>query len=1670
MNFLKTNNLPHRFVSTLFGRYFWGLLLIVGLWGATGETVRASHLVGADLTYTCLGNGQYEISLTLYRDCGGISMGTSQTVSFNSASGCGASFTSVLAMDVANSGVEVSQLCPSALPQSECNGPGLYPGIEVYVYTGIITLPAECDDWIVSFTQCCRNPDATNLVDPDFEDLYVQANINNANGLCNNSPSFTTRPIPYICAGQPFTFNHGVVEPDGDSLVYTLADPMTFGGVAIAHTPGFTANYPLATAPANTFNFNTSTGQMSFTPQGGTAQTAVIAVIVYEIRNGDTISSIMRDMQVVVLTNCTNQAINANTAPLVNVGGSYDSLSRSFIVCAGDTLIFSLTITDPNPTDTVELDLVNTNLAQVFGVGNYAILPIQGATPNVLDVYVVVYSVTANLGVNSFALGFTDNACPVPSTPVLGFNVIIPGVEVVAADTSICAGIAQNIPLTAESFSSIGGASSGSYQWTQVSGPPAPLTANNIYNPIAQIPANTTAGDSIVYQVDFVTAPDPVTGTQCFTSDRITIYLVNLPLTLLMQASDYSLCPNNLNETISLSTAVSGPGVNLTNGTYQWTSTPASYQSGFTSTSINNPDITVSGGPGDQFNLTVSYTYGVCTGSTTQTFQFNQAQISMPNDTSICAGTAAALNTNFTSLLAATSGQCGPSTAACNGASTQVLSGTANATSVFPFRGFWEDGRCQFIYRASELQAMGVTPGLITQLAWNIVFKYSNQPFQGFTIRMGCTSLNEFVGGFPPQAYVAGLTQVYTNAGVSTTAGWNNYVLQTPYEWDGFSNIIVEVCFNNSSWFDDDEVQAETTTYTSGLLFEADGVVGCVAASEYSGTARPIIRFTSCPLAPPYTFQWSPSIGFGAPGADTLAPTTVSPPQTTTYTVAASDGECVLTASMTVTVLSNLPAPTISCVPSSNPATEIIFAWGNVPGATGWEYSVDSGATWTTVPLSMDTLVLPNLLNGTCITVFVRAVGGSGPCVNNASASLTCCTSPCSSGSTTIGFTDVSCFGDTDGTIAFQGVGGTLGAPYSFVLFDAATGVAIDTTVQTLPNGTGLHTGLAPGTYYGYVIDDFGCLGFTDTITIGEPALLVASLDNVTQTLCYNTEDGTGLVSAVGGITPYTYLWDANANNQTTALATGLGIGFYQATITDANGCQQVVSNIPITSPFAQAPVIQISTTNSTACPGNGTATVTGVQNMTGNPNPGQPNSISYAWQNGQTNTLTAINLGVGEHTITVTDINGCSTVDTFEIDGVTVFINGSTTQDPDCGQSNGFITPSVGGGTAPYSFAWSMGQTGASATGLSGGSYGVTVTDANGCSTTGTFVLMGGSVSITVVDQNEILTCFGDADGSVDIEVTSVGLGSVSYLWSNGATTQDLTGLTAGVYTVTVTQQFGANPPCVSTQTITIQQPAEALTVGINVSQLPNCDNVNGGQLGVAVNGGWGGYSLLWSTGATTTDLGNLPGGVYGVTLTDAQGCQATASVNIPAVEVPVVNPWIGTFPSTSVSVSEGTAGIVLDAGINPSQASISIFNWSPGTNVANPTAASTTVDAPDEGTYVYTVEARIGSCSDTGSVTLIVLPTALRGMPDAFTPNGDDLNDTFKPAGAENVTYHVFHVYNRFGQKVYDGASNEYEGWDGEFSKQPQPRDAYTYVIEYQLFNSTERVTLRGEVMLIR
>lgn len=1636
----------------------WRSLAAVLLLFSMQQRADASHAMGADISYECLGNNQYRITLTYYRDCAGISAPTSASIAISSAL-CGVTLPNLtLAQDPTRSNIEVSQLCPQQLPQSRCNG-GTLPGVQVFTYTGIVTLPQACRDWTVSYTECCRNSAITNLTTPDSRSIHVNAVINNTNGLCNNSPTFTSRPIPYICAGQPFSFSHGAIDSDGDSLIYVLISPLEGATAPIPHTVGLSPTNPMNTTPANTFGFSNNSGQMSFTPNG--AQIAVVAVRVFEIRNGDTIGSVMRDIQVVVLNNCSNQNVQPAPVPIVDAGGSYDPASRSFFVCAGTQLIFRIGVRDPNG-DSVLVDPRNTNLQQVFGAGNFGLFPIYptGAR-DTMDLYVTINVPVP--GYYSFIVGLRDNACPVPGSQTLGFNIAIPGIQVNARDTTICPGIAQQVPFISQLFTTGSISAPGRFTWTQIGGPAAPLSNDTIRNPILSVPGTTTAGQNISYAVQFTTNPDPVTGVQCITRDTVVVQLRNLPLNVDVRTQDTTLCQNGSNNTINLNTFVSGPGVDTVSGIYSWSTFPAGRISTLSSTTIPNPISTAGGTPGDSIRYRVQYNYGTCSGADSITVYFRRGRVQFnPTNPVICSGDTVQLIASLSDTFRIPTNQgCNdytlstipyqtfPTTGTAGPTGDDVLSAALPIGFSFPF---YCNTYTQFYISTNGFITFSPTAG--SGCCTGQVLPNAAQPND--VIALAWEDLNPASRGnitYSTQGVAPNRRLIVSYNGVAFFGSPTNNVTGQIVLYEGSGTIEIYSGNIMNGGFDNVTQGLENSTGTVG--HPVPGRNSAVWTATNSA-----VRFTRAPsfIALGTTQQWTPRTGLSN---DTIARPRAFPVATTTYRVTITEGNCPMTDSVTVTVQSSLPAPVIACGTVADPSRTVGFQWGGVVGATAWEYSLDSGRTWILRPLQDSSFLATGLIPGACQTIYVRAVGGVGPCTRNAAAVFTCCTSPCNTTVTRISARNNFCFGDNSGEIVWLATGGSLGAPYRFTTYNATTGQVHAPLNRT--NDT-VRIFVPAGTYYVFVQDSFGCPGFSDTVTVTQPTLVLAALDTTTLTRCFNSADGSATVSGTGGTGAYTYQWSGAGAAQSTATATGLSVGTYSATVIDANGCFAVVNNIQVRAPFAQAPDVTVSVTNSTTCAGNGGIQVVAVQNMTGNPTPGAANALTYNWSTGASNTLQITGINSGIYYLTTTDVNGCSTIDTMLVMGTNVSITTPNLVNPDCGLTNGSARVNATGASS-YTYLWNNGQTTQTATGLGGGTFTVTVTGNNGCTATASYVLNANTLAINIASIQERV-CTGAATGFINVNTSSAS--TPSYVWSNGATTASLSGLAAGTYTLTATAQNGG-VVCTATLSATIREPNPAFAVDAQVTNGLDCSGNAIGQ-GVAVtSGGWGSYQFIWSNGATTRDLNNLAAGTYTVTATDDIGCVFVDSLTILPVLAPQLNAWISTMGRVLDTVPVGTT-VTIDAGFNQTAQGVS-YQWVPNTNIANATAPATTVIAAAEGTFTYIVFATAGNCSVADTVTLVVEPIGLRGFPTAFTPDGDGNNDFFRPVQATaNLNVSEFRIYNRWGQLVYNDPNNFLTGWDGTFNGQPQPRDVYMFVFVYTMPGQTTPIVLKGEVTLVR
>lgn len=520
--------------------------------------------------------------------------------------------------------------------------------------------------------------------------------------------------------------------------------------------------------------------------------------------------------------------------------------------------------------------------------------------------------------------------------------------------------------------------------------------------------------------------------------------------------------------------------------------------------------------------------------------------------------------------------------------------------------------------------------------------------------------------------------------------------------------------------------------------------------------------------------------------------------------------------------------------------------------------------------------------------------------------------------------TDPTCRGN-DGTITTYVSGGV--PPYTYSWSNGATS----------PNLTGLAAG-----YYSVVVTDATGATARCFETLSEFMRIEAPLIEVTGVRC--SSDATGSVTLQkfgGGTGPYTFLW---SNGATTQNLSGVPAGTYTLTITDANGCTgTATATVP-----AAVSLVAVASRTDVRCGGAATGSINlAVSGGTG--------PYSYRWSNGATSQNLS-GLAAGPYSVTVTDAGGCTSTATATILEPAPLQLSLPNPRPSCfGGTSGGVAVAVSGGTAPYGYLWSNGATAAALSGVSGGTYTVTVTDANGCSASGSATIAE-STQITALASKTDATCYDAHNGTVALAVSG-GTAPLTYLWSNGATTQNLTGVAPGTYTVTVTDANGCTAFCGAT----VGRPTQLLA-----SALPTDARCAGGTGSVAltVRGGTAPYTYHWSNGATTQDLSNAPAGIYSVTVTDANSCTATATATVAQPDALALLTTL-TNPSCC-NVSTGGIDLAVSGGTGPYT-----YRWSNGATTQN-------VSGLPAGPYSVSVT-DAHSCTASTSVTL-TQPAALR------------------------------------------------------------------------------------------
>lgn len=415
---------------------------------------------------------------------------------------------------------------------------------------------------------------------------------------------------------------------------------------------------------------------------------------------------------------------------------------------------------------------------------------------------------------------------------------------------------------------------------------------------------------------------------------------------------------------------------------------------------------------------------------------------------------------------------------------------------------------------------------------------------------------------------------------------------------------------------------------------------------------------------------------------------------------------------------------------------------------------------------------------------------------------------------------------------------------------------------------------LAAGEYSVSIEDSNGCL-VTNSFTLTEPPPVTIQTISTVNPTCYGLCNGMIHIAGNGGISSsYSYLWSNGSSNATN---NSLCANTYYVTVSDVNNCS-TTGTYTLTEP-AQV-IANISSVSNVLCYGNCTGSAT-VEISNGLP------PYSYTWSN-NTNNATANNLCVGSYNVTVFDVNGCTaTANATITEPAQLTIDVNNIIAVQCyGDCNGSASVSSSGGTPPYTYNWSSGTPNLPTNNnLCAGTHFVTVTDANGCSTTSVaMVPQPSELVITNISKTD-LTCNGSNDGTINVSITG-GVGTWYFSIGNVTDTiNEFNNLAAGDYTVTVTDSRG----CTKTGSITINEPDPLIVSAQNFYSICNGEWA---YLNANATGGTPNYTFYWNGNPGNSSIGVQPttNSTYTVSATDSHGCTSNTVTIYITVSAPLV------------------------------------------------------------------------------------------------------------------------------------------------------------------------------------
>jgi gliding motility-associated-like protein len=614
----------------------------------------------------------------------------------------------------------------------------------------------------------------------------------------------------------------------------------------------------------------------------------------------------------------------------------------------------------------------------------------------------------------------------------------------------------------------------------------------------------------------------------------------------------------------------------------------------------------------------------------------------------------------------------------------------------------------------------------------------------------------------------------------------------------------------------------------------------------------------------------------------------------------------------TALVIDSLTSTPLTCN-GDNSGTATVFPSG---GTTNYTYSWSSNPNQTTITAT-----------GLAATNYTVTVTDANNCTITDNITLT--EPPLLT--VAMQSTDVLCNGDNSGLAIAIPNGGI--APYLYLWN------------TTPPQSTDTAFNLNIGNYEVTITDANNCT-IINNVNVVQPNPMSISMSSTPAT-CYDSFDGTGTANPSGGVSPYSFQWDTISNSNTTTQG-GLSRGMHYVTITDINGCTLSDSVNVGSTPE----IITTTGENPASCFGvfDGSVSIAAT---------GGSGGFTYAWNTSPVSNGAFINnLFNGEYIVTVTDVIGCTALDTATIAGPVLLTSTKDSSEVTCyGGSDGMVSITPNGGTGNYTYSWNNGAfiTDSVLTNVVAGTYNVYIQDANGCARIDSMIVNTPAEFLANLTMTQP-DCNGFTNGTASIS-PSGGTAGYVFNWGNNSSFNTITGLSAGFYQVTLTDALN----CIVLDTIEVTQPD---VLALSTDTIPViCFGENNGKAWVTVTGGNTSFDYSWNTTPTniTDTILNQPTGLYQVVVTDDKNCQDSSTVFIRQPDLLTVG--MSEIPVSCFNGSDGQA-IAAPSGGNYTYT----YAWSvPQTN---DTIANLTI-----GSYQVTVtDAK--NCTTTGGINVTEPP----------------------------------------------------------------------------------------------